>query len=85
MPLPDGARMTMEPLVLETAPMGPVEDGQPTHLAGLQQGMSREELLINLGDLPGRGAFYIALPLKVADQSGAPTRAIALLPEGGSE
>lgn len=111
-PLPEGARMTLEPLVLKTAPgwpaptpeavkylfdrgvwhlgtdgasMGPVEDGQPTHLAGLQQGMSWEELLINLGELPVRGAFYIALPLKVADQSGAPTRAIALLPEGGSE
>ncbi|MXY69451.1 MAG: cyclase family protein [Acidobacteriia bacterium] len=111
-PLPEGARMTMEPLVLKTAPgwpaptpeavkylfdrgvwhlgtdgasMGPVEDGQPTHLAGLQQGMSWEELLINLGELPTRGAFYIALPLKVADQSGAPTRAIALLPEGGSQ
>ncbi len=111
-PLPEGARMTMEPLVLKTAPgwpaptpeavkylfdrgvwhlgtdgasMGPVEDGQPTHLAGLQQGMSWEELLINLGELPVRGAFYIALPLKVADQSGAPTRAVALLPEGESE
>lgn len=111
-PLPEGARMTMEPLVLKTAPgwpaptpeavkylfdrgvwhlgtdgasMGPVEDGQPTHLAGLQQGMSWEELLINLGELPVRGAFYIALPLKVADQSGAPTRAAALLPEGESE
>ncbi|MDE0109099.1 MAG: cyclase family protein [Bryobacterales bacterium] len=111
-PFPEGARMTMDPVVLKTAPgwpaptpeavmylfdrgvwhlgtdgasMGPVEDGQPTHLAGLQQGMSWEELLINLGELPARGAFYIALPLKVADQSGAPTRAIALLPEGESE
>ena len=111
-PMPEGARMTLEPLVLKTAPgwpaptpeavkylfdrgvwhlgtdgasMGPVEDGQPTHLAGLQQGMSWEELLINLGELPVRGAFYIALPLKVADQSGAPTRAIAPLPEGESE
>ena len=111
-PLPDGARMTMEPLVLKTAPgwpaptpeavkylfdrgvwhlgtdgpsMGPVEDGQPTHLAGLQHGMSWEELLTNLGELPVRGAYYIALPLKVIDQSGAPTRAIALLPEEGAE
>ena len=111
-PLPDGARMTMEPLVLKTAPgwpaptpeavqylfdkgvwhlgtdgasMGPVEDGQPTHLAGLQHGMSWEELLTNLGELPVRGAHYIALPLKVIDQSGAPTRAIALLPEEGAE
>ena len=111
-PMPEGSRMTMEPLVLKTVPawpaptpaaveylfgkgvwhlgtdgasMGPVEDGQPTHLAGLQQGMSWEELLTNLGELPVRGAFYIALPLKIVDQSGGPARAIALLPGEGSE
>ena len=63
------------------ASMGPVEDGQPTHLAGLQHGMSWEELLTNLGELPTRGAYYIALPLKIVDQSGSPTRAIAFVPE----
>jgi kynurenine formamidase len=41
--------------------------------------MSWEEMLINLGQLPPRGAFYIALPIKVAGQSGSPTRAIALV------
>jgi len=60
--------------------MGPVENGQPTHLAGLSLGMSWEELLINLGELPTRGAYYIALPLKVVDQSGSPSRAIAFVP-----
>ena len=111
-PMPEGSRMTMEPLVMKTAPawpaptpeaveylfdkgvwhlgtdgasMGPVEDGQPTHLAGLQRGMSWEEMLTNLGELPVRGAFYIALPLKIVDQSGAPARAIALLPGEGGE
>jgi kynurenine formamidase len=42
--------------------------------------MSWEEMLINLDKLPVRGAFYIALPIKVASQSGSPTRAIAMVP-----
>ncbi len=62
------------------ASMGYADGGQPTHLAGLQHGMSWEELLINLGELPTRGAYYVALPLKVVDQSGSPTRAIAFVP-----
>jgi kynurenine formamidase len=60
--------------------MGPAEAGQQTHIAGLKNGMSWEELLTGLGQLPVRGAFYIALGVKVADQSGSPTRAIALVP-----
>ena len=66
------------------ASMGPVEDGQPTHLAGLQNGMSWEELLTNLGALPTRGAYYLALPLKIVDQSGSPARAIAFVPDQAS-
>ena len=61
--------------------MGPVEAGQETHVAGLKYGMSWEEMLVNLHRLPARGAFYIALPIKVADQSGSPARAIALKPK----
>jgi kynurenine formamidase len=106
-PMPDGTRMTMEPLVLKSAPgwpaptpeaveylrskgvwhlgtdgasMGPVQDGQPTHVAGLRHGMSWEELLTNLGALPVRGAYYIALPTKIVDQSGGPARAVAFVP-----
>lgn len=60
--------------------MGPADAGQDTHVAGLKNGMSWEELLIGLAQLPPRGAFYIALGIKVADQSGSPTRAIALVP-----
>ena len=60
--------------------MGPADAGQETHVAGLKHGMSWEEMLINLDKLPVRGAFYIALPIKVAGQSGSPTRAIAMVP-----
>ena len=60
--------------------IGPAEGGQPTHVAGLKEGMSWEEMLIGLHRLPLRGAFYIALPIKVADQSGSPTRAVAFVP-----
>jgi kynurenine formamidase len=60
--------------------MGPADAGQDTHVAGLRHGMSWEELLINLGQLPPRGAFYIGLPLKIVESGGAPTRAIALAP-----
>jgi kynurenine formamidase len=59
---------------------GPAEAGQETHVAGLKHGMSWEEMLVNLNQLPPRGAFYIALPIKIADQSGSPTRAIAFVP-----
>ena len=111
-PMPGGLRMTMEPLVLKTAPgwpaptpeaveylrskgvwhlgtdgasMGPVENGLPTHVAGLRHGMSWEELLTNLGELPARGAYYIALPTKIVDQSGGPARAVAFVPIEESE
>lgn len=107
-PLPEGLRMTFEPVVAKTKPgwpapapevmsylrgkgvwhlgtdgpsMGPAEGGQAVHIAGLKEGMSWEEMLIGLGRLPARGAFYIALPLKIVDQSGSPTRAIALVPK----
>lgn len=60
--------------------MGPADAGQETHVAGLKYGMSWEEMLVGLDRLPPRGAFYIALPIKVADQSGSPTRAIAFVP-----
>jgi kynurenine formamidase len=62
--------------------MGPVEGGQATHVAGLKYGMTWDELLTNVGKLPARGAFYIALPMKVVDASGEPTRAVAIKTKG---
>jgi kynurenine formamidase len=38
------------------------------------------ENLTNLDQLPERGAWVIALPMKIAGGSGGPLRAIALLP-----
>ena len=107
-PLPEGLRMTYEPVVAKTKPgwpapspevmeylhkkgvwhlgtdgpsMGPAEGGQAVHVAGLKNGMSWEEMLTGLGKLPPRGAYYLALGIKVADQSGSPTRAIAFVPK----
>jgi isatin hydrolase len=62
--------------------MGPVEGGQATHVAGLKYGMTWDEQLTNVGKLPARGAFYIALPTKIVDGSGATTRAIGIKTRG---
>jgi len=107
-PLPEGLRMTYEPVVAKSKPgwpaptvevmqhlrkrgvwhmgtdgasMGPCEGGQAVHLAGLKEGMSWEEMLTGLGQLPPRGAFYVALGAKVRGQSGAITRAVAFMPK----
>jgi kynurenine formamidase len=62
--------------------MGYVEGGQPPHVAGLKHGMTWDELLTNVGKLPARGAFYIALPTKIVDGSGATTRVIGIKTRG---
>jgi kynurenine formamidase len=38
------------------------------------------ENLTNLDRLPARGAHIVALPMKIAGGSGAPLRAIAIVP-----
>jgi kynurenine formamidase len=40
------------------------------------------ENLTNLDRLPARGAHIVALPMKIAGGSGAPLRAVAILPSG---
>jgi kynurenine formamidase len=62
--------------------MGFVEGGQSTHVAGLKYGMSWDELLTNLGKLPARGGFYMSLPTKIVDGSGATTRAVGIKTKG---
>jgi isatin hydrolase len=62
--------------------MGPVEAGQPTHVAGLKYGMTWDEMLVNLGKLPARGAFYVSLHPKIVDGSGGMTRAVAVKGKG---
>jgi len=66
-------------LGISSPSMGALDDGFNTHLAGIQRGIVFTENLIRLFALPARGAFYIGLPLNIADQSGSPVRAAALL------
>jgi isatin hydrolase len=61
--------------------MGPAEGGAPTHLAGLPHGMTFVEALGGLDQVPPRGAWFLFLPLRLVDGTGAPGRALAVLPE----
>jgi len=60
--------------------IGAAQDGFPIHIYGLGREMAFLEGLANLARLPARGAYFIFLPLKVEGSSGAPGRAIALVP-----
>ena len=60
--------------------IGPAEGGAPTHLAGLPFGLTFVEALGHLGPVPPRGAFFLFLPLRLIGGTGAPGRALAVLP-----
>jgi kynurenine formamidase len=60
--------------------MGAAHDGATAHLCGLGQGAIFVECLTKLDSLPARGAWFCFLPLKVENGTGAPGRAIAMLP-----
>jgi isatin hydrolase len=60
--------------------IGPAEGGAPTHLAGLSRDMVFVEALAGLDHLPPRGAWFLFLPLNLVDGTGAPGRALAVLP-----
>jgi kynurenine formamidase len=63
--------------------MGALDDALGTHLAGLAQGITFAEGLVNLGKVPARGGLYVGLPLKISGQSGSPIRAVAFVPKEG--
>ncbi len=63
--------------------MGALDDPQGPHQAGVRRGMTYAENLIHLDRLPPRGAFYVGLPLSIAEQSGSPVRAAAFIPKSG--
>ncbi len=69
-------------VVTDGPSFGAVEDGQPSHVAGLSKGMTYTEMTIGLGRLPLRGAFYVMAPYKVRDQQAGIGRAFALKPTG---
>jgi kynurenine formamidase len=65
---------------IDAPSMGSAEEGNEVHRAGLSREMAFIEGLTNLDRLPPRGASFVFLPVKIAVASGAPGRAIALLP-----
>jgi isatin hydrolase len=65
---------------IDAPSVGSAEEGNEVHRAGLSREMAFIEGLTNLEHLPARGASFVFLPLKIAVASGAPGRAIAVLP-----
>jgi len=63
--------------------IGPAEGGTPTHLTGLPHGVTLIEALEGLGQVPPRGPSLF-LPLRLADGTGSPGRALAVLPSSPS-
>jgi kynurenine formamidase len=55
---------------------------QMTHVAFLETGGSWTEFVRNVGQLPARGAYYIATSAKIVDMSGGLSRALAIKPQG---
>lgn len=60
--------------------IGGSDSGRAPHVAGLSRGMTYVELLQGLGRLPARGAHFLFLPLKIAQGTGGPGRAVAIAP-----
>jgi isatin hydrolase len=89
-PSPDGEAMEflvegrgVRCIGIDNNSMGPLQADAEPHWAGLGLGAVFVERLVNLGQLPTRGAFFIFLPVKIDGASGAPGRAIAFVPADG--
>lgn len=67
---------------IDAPSMGPAHDPRPVHVCGLQAETVFVECLTGLDQLPARGAWFCFLPLKLEGGTGAPGRAIALVPSG---
>jgi kynurenine formamidase len=65
----------------DTPSAGAWDDVASAHRILLGRNVVVVENLTGLGALPARGATFVFLPLKLAGGSGAPGRAIALVPE----
>lgn len=61
--------------------IGAAHEGASMHYAGLERGMRYVESLANLAVLPVRGSYFIFMPLKIAQSSGACGRAMAFVPD----
>ncbi len=83
---PDAARWLVgnRPIKAIGIDTASIDYGQSTEFQSHRVLYDREipafENLTNLGRLPVRGAFVVALPMKIAGGSGAPLRAVGILP-----
>ncbi|MFF4710754.1 cyclase family protein [Streptomyces eurythermus] len=69
---------------IDAPSIGAAHDPVPVHVAGLRTGAVYIEGLTGLDRLPPRGAWFCFLPLKIEHGTGAPGRAMALLPTGSA-
>jgi kynurenine formamidase len=67
---------------IDAPTMGPAQGGQAVHVRALGTGAIFIEGLTALGRLPARGAWFCFLPLKIEGGTGAPGRAVAIVPKG---
>lgn len=83
---PDAARWMIEnrPIKAIGIDTASIDYGQSTlfesHRLLYERDIPAFENLTSLDRLPGRGAFVVALPMKIRGGSGAPLRAIAIVP-----
>jgi len=59
----------------------PHNEEEPAHLAFLGNNIPLMEGIDNLDKVPAVGAYFIGLPMKIGHGSGAPIRALALVPK----
>lgn len=68
---------------LDTASLDPGKSTEfQAHRISAAAGVPGFENLTNLEQLPPRGAWLIALPMKIENGTGGPLRAVAVIPEG---
>jgi kynurenine formamidase len=83
-PTPDAISLLLERRVrclgVDTPSVGATHDPYSSHIAGLPHGIVYVEGLTGLAQLPPRGATFLFLPIPLVGGSGAPGRAIALVP-----
>ena len=59
--------------------LGQIQNDEGPHWVALENEMVVVEKLINLSQLPPRGAYYMFFPLKLENGTGSPGRAIAIV------
>lgn len=68
---------------LDTASLDPGKSSDfQAHRVAAAAGVPGFENLTNLEQLPARGAWLIALPMKIEGGTGGPLRAVAVIPQG---